>query len=237
MRMRNVRPEFFKHEGLGELPPIVRLLFIGLWCLADRDGRLKDRAKRIKAEVLPYDEVDLDASLALLASRRFIQRYAAEGERYIAIPSWKKYQRLSGKELESKSEIPAPQGSTGEAPETEGEASGSVEYGEWRVESGERSAARAVLPQEEPATPRARVIETLQSLMLDASERAVDEWVALIREAKPSSVEEGCAFLAFAVREKRDLGREVTYARHALEMPAAWRQWARDRHWKDASDG
>ena len=51
-RARNIKPGFFDNETLGELPALTRLLFIGLWCLADREGRLQDRPKRIKKELL-----------------------------------------------------------------------------------------------------------------------------------------------------------------------------------------
>jgi hypothetical protein len=47
-RARNIKPAFFKNEQLVELGMSTRLLFIGLWCLADREGRLEDRPKRIK---------------------------------------------------------------------------------------------------------------------------------------------------------------------------------------------
>jgi hypothetical protein len=35
---------------------MVRLLFTGLWCLADREGRLEDRPAEIKAEIFSYDD-------------------------------------------------------------------------------------------------------------------------------------------------------------------------------------
>ena len=52
-RARNIKPAFFKNETLVELPVETRLLFIGLWTLADREGRLEDRPKRIKMEIYP----------------------------------------------------------------------------------------------------------------------------------------------------------------------------------------
>ena len=39
------------------------LLAAGLWLLADRAGRLEDRPKRIKAQLLPWDRLDVDAAL------------------------------------------------------------------------------------------------------------------------------------------------------------------------------
>ena len=69
-RARNIKPSFFTNEDLVELPFEDRLLFIGLWTLADREGRLEDRPKRIKMAVFPADNVDVDASLARSEERR-----------------------------------------------------------------------------------------------------------------------------------------------------------------------
>lgn len=87
-RARNIKPGFFDNEILGELPALTRLLFIGLWCLADREGRLQDRPKRIKKELLGYDDVtadDVDAMLQQLHDNEFIQRYEIAGEKYIQV--------------------------------------------------------------------------------------------------------------------------------------------------------
>lgn len=97
-RARNIKPSFFTNDQLAEVPPLGRLLFAGLWTLADRDGRLADRPRRIKAEVLPYDEIDADALLGELQTRGFIVRYEAAGERYIQIVSFGKHQNPHIKE-------------------------------------------------------------------------------------------------------------------------------------------
>ena len=68
-RARNLKPAFFTNDLLAEIEPLGRLLFQGLWCLADREGRLVDRPKRIKAELFPYDDADVDVLLSALAAR------------------------------------------------------------------------------------------------------------------------------------------------------------------------
>jgi hypothetical protein len=67
-RARNIKPSFFTNEELVELPFSTRLLFIGLWTLADREGRLEDRPKRIKMAIFPADNIDVDAALGELES-------------------------------------------------------------------------------------------------------------------------------------------------------------------------
>ena len=105
-RSRNIKPGFFKNDLLAEIDPLGRILFAGLWCIADREGRLEDRPKRIKAEVLPYDQCDVSALLDTLADSGFILRYQVNSVCYIQIQNWAKHQHPHVKEAAS--EIPAP---------------------------------------------------------------------------------------------------------------------------------
>ena len=91
-RSRIIKPEFFQNEELVALPPITRLLFIGLWQLADRDGRLEDRPGKIKLAVLPADDCDVDDMLRQLAEKQLIVRYEVAGTRYLAIPKFLAHQ-------------------------------------------------------------------------------------------------------------------------------------------------
>jgi DnaD/phage-associated family protein len=103
-RKRDIKPGFFKNEDLGELTPLARLFFAGLWCWADRDGRLQDRPKKLKADILAYDNCDGEELVQQLADKKFITRYQSDGERYIQINNWKKHQ--SPHPAEAKSTIP-----------------------------------------------------------------------------------------------------------------------------------
>jgi hypothetical protein len=105
-RARNIKPGFFDNELLAECSPLARLLFIGLWCEADREGRLEDRPKRIKARCLPYDEAECETLLTELSDRNFIVRYSAEGSDYIAVSGFVKHQNPHQREVPSV--IPAP---------------------------------------------------------------------------------------------------------------------------------
>ena len=107
-RARNIKPAFFKNETLVELPVETRLLFIGLWTLADREGRLEDRPKRIKMEIYPADEFNVDSMLNQLCSGGFLLRYEVEFVRYIEIINFVKHQDPHYREKAS--EIPPPPG-------------------------------------------------------------------------------------------------------------------------------
>lgn len=107
-RARNIKPGFFKNELLAEMPPETRLLFMGLWCLADREGRFEDRPKKIKMELFPCDSFSIEDSLALLAKDGFLIRYEVDGKRYAQVVNFTKHQMPHHKEVPS--EIPAPPG-------------------------------------------------------------------------------------------------------------------------------
>ncbi|HFD7095682.1 hypothetical protein [Klebsiella oxytoca] len=105
-RSRNIKPGFFTNDELAECSPYARLLFAGLWTIADKEGRLDDRPKKVKALVLPFDNVDCDELLQQLHQRKFINRYQVNGDGFIQISNWKKHQNPHCKEAAS--EIPEP---------------------------------------------------------------------------------------------------------------------------------
>jgi hypothetical protein len=102
MRTRNLKPGFFTNEDLAACAPEARLLFAGLWLLADREGRLEDRPLRIKAQLFPFDAWDVDRLLSDLAGRGFVIRYEVSGQRFIAIPKFSTHQWPHKSEPESK---------------------------------------------------------------------------------------------------------------------------------------
>lgn len=108
-RTRSIKPGFFDNETLGDLHPLTRLLFIGLWCIADREGRLEDKPRRIKKILLGYDDVDADETdkmLQNLHNSGFIYRYSIGEERYIEVVNFTKHQNPHVREKAS--EIPPP---------------------------------------------------------------------------------------------------------------------------------
>lgn len=106
-RARNIKPGFFKNEDLAECSAWARLCFAGLWTLADREGRLEDRPKRIKGELFAFDTVDVEPLLAELVQYGFIVRYTADTQRCIQIVAFLKHQNPHHKEPPSI--IPSPE--------------------------------------------------------------------------------------------------------------------------------
>ena len=105
-RSRNIKPGFFTNDELAECSPYARLLFAGLWTIADREGRGEDRPKKIKVLVLPFDNLDVDELMQALHDKGFIHRYEVEGDKYFQICNWAKHQNPHHKEIASV--IPSP---------------------------------------------------------------------------------------------------------------------------------
>ena len=102
MRARNIKPSMFKNELLGVADPLITILFQGLWCEADRDGRLEDRPLRIRAEIFPYrNDVDVESMLKRQNDNGFIQRYDALGTKVIQIVKFSEHQRPHHNEVKS----------------------------------------------------------------------------------------------------------------------------------------
>ena len=101
MRARSIKPGFYKNECLTECSPWARLLFPGLWMMADREGKLENRPKRIKNELFPSDSLDVAALLCELETHGLIKTYTVDGCAYIWIVKFCEHQRPHQNEVAS----------------------------------------------------------------------------------------------------------------------------------------
>lgn len=102
-RIRTIKPESFTDEHLNALPFEHRWVFAGLLTEADREGRLEDKPRTLKARILPYD-LTIDAFekiLLVLTDEGFIRRYVVGGEAFIDIPKFLKHQHINPREAQS----------------------------------------------------------------------------------------------------------------------------------------
>jgi len=74
--------------------------------MADREGRLEHRPKRIKAEVLPYDNCNIEKLLRQLSDKNFIFIYSVSDCKYIQILKFGLHQNPHCKEAESTIQAP-----------------------------------------------------------------------------------------------------------------------------------
>lgn len=106
-RARNIKPAFFDNDELAENDPLGRLLFIGLWTLADYQGNLEWRSKRIQKQLLAYDKCDIDKLAINLDKSGFIRFYSDGENLYVNIANFTKHQNPHKNERSKGSDIPS----------------------------------------------------------------------------------------------------------------------------------
>mgnify|MGYP000252269857 CR=1 FL=1 len=67
-RQRMLHPDFFTDEKIVGCSLLARIFFQGLWCYADRAGRLEDRPVSLKMRILSADNADADDLLEEIES-------------------------------------------------------------------------------------------------------------------------------------------------------------------------
>lgn len=102
-RIRTIKPEFFTSEDIVGLSPLARLLYIALWCEADREGRLVWKPKTFKMRYFPGDKCDIDALCNEILDTGLIVQY---GECYAYIPTFHSHQHINPRE--SQTQLPTP---------------------------------------------------------------------------------------------------------------------------------
>lgn len=106
VRIRTVKPEVYRHEKLYDLEKKtglpVRLFWIGLFAVCDREGRFKWRPGSIKLDILPFDIVDVSLILDELWGAGFITRYRSKTDEFGCIPTFRDHQVINGREAQSK---------------------------------------------------------------------------------------------------------------------------------------
>lgn len=106
-RARNIKPSFFTNEQVSDNCPLGRLLFIGLWTMADYKGDLEWKEKTLKIQLLPWDECSLKG-LAINLDKSGLVRFYSDGNKiYLNIPNFEKRQNPHKNERDKGSDIPA----------------------------------------------------------------------------------------------------------------------------------
>lgn len=98
-RIRTVKPEFFTSEDIVALDAFSRLLYIALWCEADKEGRLLWRPKTFKMRYFPADNLDIEAMCKQLTDAGLVVTYG-DGQ-FAHIPQFAKHQHINPRETAS----------------------------------------------------------------------------------------------------------------------------------------
>lgn len=107
-RQRMIHPDFFTDERVVSVSLAAQKLFVGLWCWADREGRMERNPLRLKMQVFPAEAFDVAPLLVELEAVGLIQSYSVGGKSYLLVLGFKKRQKPHPNEAASV--IPPPPG-------------------------------------------------------------------------------------------------------------------------------
>ena len=102
MRIRSIKPEFWRSDDIDALAIPDRLLFIGLWSYVDDNGVGLFSVKDIVGDLFAGDMlrdsnetlIRVKEGLKALFERGLIEIYSQDGNTYLAITNWGKHQRV-----------------------------------------------------------------------------------------------------------------------------------------------
>jgi hypothetical protein len=124
-RIRNVKPDFFRHEGLQDLEKAnpgkyPMFVFEGLWTKCDRQGVFEWKPRSLKLDILPFLDFCMEESLKILETAGYVQKYAVDGKEYGIIQTFRKHQIISRAEQNNINVFPLPDAKTfEEEPDTD----------------------------------------------------------------------------------------------------------------------
>jgi hypothetical protein len=107
-RIRSVKHGLFRSRILAGCSPRARLTFVGLWTLADDEGRYEYEPELLKADLWPWEDdvtaKDAHECVLELAARQRVCLYEHAGKTYLHIVNWGDHQKISHK---TESRLPA----------------------------------------------------------------------------------------------------------------------------------
>jgi hypothetical protein len=144
-RIRTIKPEFFTSDDIVSLSPLARLLYIALWCEADREGRLTWKPATFKLRYLPGDAVDIYGLCDEIINQGLVNLY---GDGLAVIPTFLTHQHVNPRESISK--LPNP-----DACPTRADASNLDMHAQVgrEGEGRERKELKAIVPSDPAAAP------------------------------------------------------------------------------------
>ena len=93
-RIRTVKPEFWTSEQIVSCSMPTRLLFIGMWNFCDDNGVHPASASRLKMEVFPGDNIEVENMIKELITKGLLAEYQVDGKNFWIVTGWKKHQKI-----------------------------------------------------------------------------------------------------------------------------------------------
>ena len=90
-RKRMIDPSIWQSEDFGKLSNLAKIVFIGLFSLADDEGRGRANPMYLKSNLFPYNEdmrsADIEKALLEISSNMSVIFYSCDGSSYYSLLS------------------------------------------------------------------------------------------------------------------------------------------------------
>ena len=96
-RIRTIKPKSWDDVKIGKLSRDARLLYIGMWNIADDLGVIIAEPQWIKSKVFPFDQLQLQqlvSMLTMLETNGFISHFSYNGENFYYLPTFSRHQKI-----------------------------------------------------------------------------------------------------------------------------------------------
>ena len=97
-RKRMIDPNIWQSEDFSKLSTLGKLVFIGLFSLADDEGRGRSNPVYLKSTLFPYEEgirsADIDKTLSEISSNMSVIFYSCNGSSYYSLYNWNTWQKI-----------------------------------------------------------------------------------------------------------------------------------------------
>lgn len=97
-RKRMIDPSIWQSEDFSKLSTLAKLVFIGLFSLADDEGRGRCNPVYLKSTLFPYEEgirsTDIDKTLSEISSNMSVIFYSCDGSNYYSLYNWNVWQKI-----------------------------------------------------------------------------------------------------------------------------------------------
>ena len=93
-----IDPNIWQSEDFSKLSTLGKLVFIGLFSLADDEGRGRSNPVYLKSTLFPYEEgirsADIDKTLSEISSNMSVIFYSCDGSSYYSLYNWNTWQKI-----------------------------------------------------------------------------------------------------------------------------------------------
>jgi hypothetical protein len=239
MRIRSIKPEFWRSDDIDPLDWDARLLFIGLWSYVDDNGVGLDKISSVVSDLFSADHMRdsretvarVTGGLLALTERGLISRYHVAGKHFLHITKWAQHQRI---DKPNKPRYPLPDAEN--AVIRESVASVSRESSAWSRGTEEQGNRGTEEQRKEPlslnATDRAEAIELFDYAYSHwpkkvKREEALEKFKAVIKSERPVVIAEAIQVFgdAYAATTQKQfipaLGVWLNQKRWTDELPTA----------------